>query len=335
MKHKNVVLVDFKIPPQWDFLTVLEENTHETWYVDGKMTNRYHGNLILNMIRFLLYFIFPLKVLIKKNYNRIIGWQQFYGLNYAFWKRLFHLKKTNDLTVMTFIYKKKDGLCGMLYHKYMQYVVTSRYIDRFICFSKEECRYYSELFGVDRNKFVYIPLGEGDSKSEKPVSDEGYLFAVGRSNRNYDFIVDTLSETSYRLIIVSDTYKKNDIPKNITLLQNCYGSDMLNLMSKCHCVLIPLDDLKISSGQLVILQAMSLGKPVICTNTDGIKDYVINGTTGFLVNNIKESWLEIINKLYLDTKYYDYVSRNAFDTFNKMYTRKAMFERIAKEIQKK
>lgn len=105
---------------------------------------------------------------------------------------------------------------------------------------------------------------------------------------------------------------------------------MLDLMSKCHCVLIPLKDLTMSSGQLVALQAMSLGKPVICTNSDGIKDYVINEVTGFLVDNLRESWLEIINMLYSDTKLYVKMNKESLFIFNEKYTENAMFKRIAR-----
>lgn len=298
-----------------------------------KKTNNLHNSILDNALRILYYFLFPLTIIFFRfNYDKIIGWQQFYGLNFAFWCRLFHLKKINDLTVMTFIYKRKSGLLGTLYHKYIKYVVTSKYIDRFICFAKEECKYYSDLFGVDKSKFIYIPLGISDIKKNNDISDEGFLFVTGRSNRNYDFIIDVLADTQYKLIIASDIYKRSHLPENISILHDCYGNDMLNLMSKCHCVLIPLKDLTMSSGQLVALQAMSLGKPVICTNSYGIKDYVINDETGILVDNSKELWLDAIKRLYLDVKYYRYLSDKACDVFIKKYTKNAMFTRIAKYL---
>ena len=58
------------------------------------------------------------------------------------------------------------------------------------------------------------------------------------------------------------------------MLNDCIGDDMLKIMARSHCVVIPLKDTGISSGQRVILQAMALGKPIICTDADGIRDYV-------------------------------------------------------------
>lgn len=331
---ENIILVDYKIENYSnDFVKTLTKIVGGNWVIKEKITNMLQNGIMENMLRILFYFLFPLTIVIQRsNYDKIIGWQQFYGLNFAFWCRIFHLKKVNDLTVMTFIYKKKHGFIGELYHKYMRYVLTSKYIDRLICFAKEECKYYSDLFGIDEHKFIYIPLGIRDIKVNNDTVDEGFLFATGRSNRNYDFVIETLSGTKYNLIIANDVYKRTDLPQNITLLQSCYGKDMIKMMSKCHCVLIPLTDLTVSSGQLVALQAMSLGKPVICTNSDGIKDYVKNGETGILVDNKKELWLEAIKKLYLDVKYYKYLSSEAFDIFHKKYTETSMFKKIAECI---
>jgi hypothetical protein len=48
-------------------------------------------------------------------------------------------------------------------------------------------------------------------------------------------------------------------------------------------VVVPLEDKARSVGQLTILQAMALGKPVIATRTVGTIDYVCHGVTGILV----------------------------------------------------
>lgn len=330
MHRENVVFTDFKIPTGWSFIKILESESNEKWNAYGIATNRYHGNIFLNLVRFILYFIHPfIIVLNRKKYYKIIGWQQFYSLNFAFWSRLLNLKKVNDLTVMTFIYKKKYGIIGWVYHKYMQYIVTSKYIDRFICFAKEECYYYSSLFGVNIEKFVYIPLGVGDMRMSLDTTDEGYIFAAGRSNRNYDFIVDVWANVNYKLIIACDDYNKRKLPQNVTVLSNCYGTDMLSMMAKCHCVIVPLKDLTMSSGQLVVLQAMSMGKPVVCTKSEGICDYIINNKTGFLVNNNSKDWLDALNCLN-DKDVWSQMSSYSLDLYKKQFTEMAMFKRIAR-----
>lgn len=214
----------------------------------------------------------------------------------------------------------------------MEYIVTSKYIDRFICFSRDECDYYASIFNVERNKFIFIPLGI-NPVSKVNISDDGSIFATGRSNRDYDFLVNVLKDTEYKVIIACDDYKNINVTSNIKILNSCYNQEMLNLMAKCHCVVVPLKDLNMSSGQLVVLQAMALGKPVICTNSNGIKDYVINNVTGILVNNTNEKWIKAINQIYIDSDFYKKISANSLDVFNKKYTKKAMYTRIAQQIK--
>ncbi len=326
---KNLILTDFKVDRDWPFLKILG---NQEWLGKHRATNRLHGGLFKNLARYAVYFLFPLQLVFeRKQYGKIIAWQQFLGLNFAFWCRLLHLKKANDLTVMTFIYKKKSGGGNWLYHRYISYIVTSRYIDRFICFSKEECSYYANLFGVDIGKFVYVPLGKKVSDT-LDVGDDGYIFAAGRSNRDYDFLLDTLNGTNYKCIIACDSLHLKNSPVNVSVLNDCYGDDMQRLMARCHCVAIPLRDLKFSSGQSVALQAMEMGKPVICTSSDGIKDYVQNGVTGLLVDNDKDSWLAAIDQLYAPDGCYKEMSKNAKKVYLNNFTEEAMLQRIGRVV---
>lgn len=328
---KDIILIDYDSKEESNntFILELEKIVGSEWIVKEKQTNKFHGNTFKNIIRLAWYFLFPLTIVLNRHkYNKIIGWQQFFGLNFAFFCRILHLKKINDLTVMTFIYQKKKGALGKIYHKYMKYIVTSKYIDRFICFAREECNYYASMFNIERSKFIFIPLGINPISGIK-IADNGSIFATGRSNRDYDFLVNIFNNSSYKVVIACDDYKNVNVTSNIKVLNSCYNKEMLNLMANCHCVAIPLKDLKMSSGQLVVLQAMALGKPVICTNSDGLKDYIINNVTGILVKNTKEEWIKAINKLYTDSDFYNKISKYSLDIFNKRYTKKAMYTRIA------
>lgn len=107
---------------------------------------------------------------------------------------------------------------------------------------------------------------------------------------------------------------------------------MLRRMAGCHIVTIPLMNLDISAGQLVILQAMLLGKPVICTMSNGIKDYVVDGETGILVRNDKEEWQKAVKRLYDDVEFYEEMCRKAKQAYQEHFTEKVMYERIAEMV---
>lgn len=328
-KNMNAVLVDFALKSDWEFTDVLESASSDSWEAVECRTNQYHGDKMAALMRLFWYFVFPLRIVMqRRRWNSIIAWQQFYGLNFAFWCRVLHMKKRNHLIVMTFIYKRKAGVLGQLYHHYMSFIVRSKYIDRFICFSKEECEYYPTLFNVSRQRFVYVPVGIEPIKSVE-ITDGGYIFATGRSNRDYDFLFSVLDGTDYQCQIACDTMANN--LRGFSILTDCHGNEMIKRMANSHCVVIPLKDTRVSSGQLVLLQAMALGKPVICTDADGIRDYTSKDTTIMIPNDV-DKWKDALNLLYSNENLYKKLSSESYNYFEKKYTDKVMYRNITNLI---
>ena len=72
-----------------------------------------------------------------------------------------------------------------------------------------------------------------------------------------------------KIPIVSDDYhlKGIDISANITVKKNIPYSEYLTLLENSRLVVVPLTKHVMSTGQVVILEAMALGKPVIATET--------------------------------------------------------------------
>ena len=103
-------------------------------------------------------------------------------------------------------------------------------------------------------------------------------------------------------------------------------------MARSHVVAIPLKDRNISSGQLVVLHAMSFGKPVICTKSDGIQDYV-ERTTGLLLDNTEPEWNAALKILYEDMDCYNKMSNSARAVFSSKFTYESMYNNIATLIR--
>lgn len=337
--YKNAVLVDFDVSAKWDFLQALEIASEDTWTVYRGISNRNHGNRIQRLIRYVKYFIIPLKIFfIRMQFKKIIAWQQFYGLILAFYFRIFKVKKVPKITVMTFIYKpKKTLIIGKLYERFMRYIVSSSYIERFIVFSDSERLYYSDVFGVNPEKFTVLKLGIEDVREKYPCSvvNERYFLSAGRSNRDYKFLCnawETIGEREdFHLKIICDTlHKKNT--EFITYLDNCHGEEYLKELSECYAVILPLDDVNISSGQLVMLQAMMLGKPIIVTCNNTVPDYIADEVTGLIVEKSVDELIEAINKLK-NKKIYTLLSQNARSSFENNFSLYSMGMQIGKILK--
>ncbi len=85
------------------------------------------------------------------------------------------------------------------------------------------------------------------------------------------------------------------------------------------CVIIPIKDPNISAGQLVALQALQLGKPIIATRCSGLKDYLVDGVTALVINNDIQDLHKCLEKLS-DDAFYERMSRNEIEMFHAHYS---------------
>ncbi|MBR6392308.1 MAG: glycosyltransferase family 4 protein [Eubacterium sp.] len=322
---KNVIMVDFRLPKSWAFHKELEKVTGKKWELLELVCNANHKGAVQNAIRYFKYFYLPLKILFKKNrYEYVIAWQQFFGIALAFYFRIFHIKKTPDLTVMTFIYKPKKSLFGKLYDRFMRFSLHSGCINRIIVYSKSEAKHYSKMFCLPEEMFHYISLGIDDLARIYPpeTDDEKYFISTGRSNRDYDFLEDCWQEDYPALHIICDYINKPNA-ENIVYMNNCFGLNFLNELRRCFAVIIPLSNEEISSGQLVVLQAMMYGKPVIATKNNTLFDYIDNNNDGFIIEKSSKALSETLEKLN-NPEVYSSISKNARKSFENKFSLKSM-----------
>lgn len=329
--NKNVVWCDFDPGQNWNFLKGLNEKSNLKFqteiYINNKMSTNFD-----NILRYIKYLTFSLiKVLKRKNYNCIISWQQFYGLFFAFFCRLFKVKKNATLVVMVFIYIPKKGIIGYFYKKFIRYSITSGYIDRIILNSSSEGKRYSKELSCDEKIFSFVPLGEDLKHNDMyEFNHDNILFSSGFSNRNYDFLIDILKNTNYQTYIFG---RKKIEFNNIHMSDEIVENKIESILKKARIVLVPLLENR-ESGQLTILHAMQLGVPIIATKTDCMKDYIIDGINGFLCDNKSDLWLEKINLLYENDTLYENISKQCKRIYLEKHTRYSMGKEVGKIINR-
>lgn len=329
MTEKNIILLDSAPQKEWNFSELLEERTKmpwEIWHIDSHFNDS-------GLKKKMKFFWFPIKVLRKrKDFHMILSFQQFYGLILALYCEIFHLKKKNRLFVATFIYRPKKGIVGGIYFRFMKKAVQSRYIDKIICFSSTEPKYYENLFSVKPGKFTYVSFAVGDVTpfvGNNRISDEKFILSAGKSNRDYDFLVDALKNTKYQVRILSDEYFRKDTGNNIKLYHDVFGKEYYEMLAKCFCVIVPLADTHISAGQFVFLQSMMFGKPVIVTESETVGDYIEDRINGFIIDKEKETLIRTLNELYGSTELYQEISGNGRKIYMRSYSLESMADQIS------
>lgn len=325
---KNVILLDSAPQPEWNFRELLEHETGKDWTI-WHINSHFSDSSFKKKAKF---FLFPLKVLFqRKKLDTIISYQQFYGLIFAFYCDLLHLRKRNKLIVTTFIYHPKQGWKGRLYHWFVRRAICSAALDKIVCFSSTEPAYYAELLDAPPEKFVYVPFGIGDLgrySETPPPPEKRFVLSVGKSNRDYDFLVDCLKGTSYSVRILSDTYLRKDTGSNIQVYSDVFGEDYYKMLSECYCVVVPLQDIHISAGQFVFLQAMMFGKPIIATRSDTVTDYLMDGENGFIIEKKREVLLDRLARLFHDPQLYHKMAQEGRCQFLQNYSLESMAKKI-------
>lgn len=292
----NIVLADFDCKADWKFIDGLRDETGENYTVKKLVSNKNHAGKFQNLIRYFKYFLLPLEVFVKrKRYSKVIAWQQFFGLILALYCRFFNVKDGPDIYIMTFIYNQK----GKLYESFVRYCLGCKYVKRVFVYSESEVGYYAELFGISEKMFKGIELGIDDVSDRFEIGDNGRYLTAGRSNRDYDFLLDNWDENT-GLDVICDCLNERD-RGNICFYRDVVDDRYLEMLSKCHAVVISLKDEKVSSGQLVILQAMMLRKPVICTFNSTISSYIDNYKDGLIIDKNRDSLLRAME--YVDEHY--------------------------------
>lgn len=335
-EKRNLILADFPVDDTWELKRQLDAavgRPFEVRWVEGRI----HVNRFKRMAN---YFVVPFgPFLHRRRWNIVVTWQQFYGIVFAFLSRLFGVKKTCRLVILTFIYRPKHGLAGKLYERWMRYAVNNRYVDLIVVYSRAEVERYHRLLGIDRDRLRYVPLSippeavpeEGGAAEETPIPPEPFVFAPGKSNRDYELLVEALAPMGCRMEIACDNYA-GPVSEAVTVHNRLFGARMMRFMSRCAVVAIPLKDLTISSRQLALLQAMSLGKPIVVSRSQGVADYVTHGVNALVVDNTPQAWREAVSRLLADEALRAQLSCAALDTFERNHSERAMARAIASLI---
>ena len=299
----NVVIGAMEAVPK-EFIDALSEATGLEWVAINWQSNQPRTGLVSEIKRYATYIFRPLSLVFRRDLARVVAWQQFYGIGYAFWSRLLRRPKTARLTAMTFIYKPKTGFIGKLYERFVNYALGSRYIDTITCSSSAECDRYAETFNLPRERFAFVPWCVEDRSANHPFDpsrDSGYVLASGRSNRDYPLLIEAAKGAGFRVKIIDDTLGNMSCPPNVEVLGGVWGSVTLDYLANCAVYDIPIEDPEVSAGQTVLLQAWSFGKPVVCTRGAGLSDdYIEDGVDCLLVDKDAGEMRRALERLLAD-----------------------------------
>jgi len=300
--------------------------------------NKKRCGMLGDLKRYFHYFSAPIYyVLFRRKFNYIIAWQQFYALIFCFYSNVFKLKKTNTVIACNFTYKEKAKF-KKLYYWFMKKCLEGDYLDYLHVPSREYADQISIDFGFDRKKIIVAPYGILDEYEQlkklsvpKGLKKDEYIVSIGRSNRDYDFLIDAWKNIEYKLVLISDVYKKKTDNPNVIIRNDIGGDEQYSWIVNSKAIIIPIAEEKIASGDTVLLRAMSLKKIVIVTKPSTLAEmYIENGVNGISVEKNKKQFQRVINDLLNGA--FANIGGQAREDFLQNYSREALGERIGEGI---
>jgi len=137
--------------------------------------------------------------------------------------------------------------------------------------------------GINSEMLTTVPSGLTDLP-EMGVEEEGFILSLGRlvRTKGLDYLLDAMVDVPHKLIICGkgpDTERLKRLAKKYELGDRVEFKgwveevEKVRLMSTCKFFVMPS---LFESYGLAAVELMSYGKPLICTNVDGLPDTVGN-----------------------------------------------------------
>ncbi|WP_445665949.1 glycosyltransferase family 4 protein [Fodinibius sp. AD559] len=185
-------------------------------------------------------------------------------------------------------------------------------ISRILIWSSQQRQIAIDELGIPASKVTLLRRGTDQLFWHPMESEDGAngICAVGMEMRDYPTLVEALRELHIPCHIavgaargeIFDTVKKlydiDELPEHISVGRKPY-EELRKLYASCNFTVVPLLPSDSDNGLTAILESMAMGKPVICSRTEGQVDVIEDGVTGIFVeqgnpealrNAIAELW---------------------------------------------
>ena len=221
---------------------------------------------------------------ICKRYDVVISWSDPHTLLFAALLKLTG-RRVPFVALMFWISKpKKAAILKRVYS----------HIDTIVLWTSADKDFAINTLGIPPTKIRFIPYYV-DQKFWRPMPGEGdTISSVGIEMRDYPTLIEAMRGLDIKCHIavghargrffstVAAIYNHGPLPANVTV-GKLGATELRALYARSRFVVIPLLPSESDNGLTSILEAMAMGKAVICSRTAGQRDVIQDGKTGIFV----------------------------------------------------
>jgi glycosyltransferase involved in cell wall biosynthesis len=164
-----------------------------------------------------------------------------------------------------------------------------RHTDVTLVFSKAQERYLREEVGLGEHqaRFIWDKVDHRFYSPPEAPPRDGYLLSVGREQRDYATLLDAVRPLRIPTVIVpGSTWSHRaqtplNVPDHVEIRQGLSYPALRRLYQGARVVAVPVNrGTRYAAGVNGVLEAMSCARPVIASDTPGLKGYVEDGVNG-------------------------------------------------------
>lgn len=222
----------------------------------------------------------------KADYDAVLSWSERRAYLLALLLKVSG-SKTKHIALVYWMSKPKQRLFLRYCQSHIHHIITWASVQK---------DYAINVIGIPASKitFVRYPV---DQKFWRPIQHTTTIIcSVGSEMRDYATLIKALDGLEIKCHIAAETiriiqkYKTitkkiediGELPPNITIGYKDFSS-LRKLYSSSRFVVVPLFPSDTDNGVSTILEAMAMGKAVICSKTKGQVDVLQEGKTGIFV----------------------------------------------------
>jgi glycosyltransferase involved in cell wall biosynthesis len=231
-----------------------------------------------------------LRALIKTRqtpYDLVVAWEGKNGFPYAFLRSIVG-QNSPPLIIVAF------NIRGVISHFLSLVRFGLRSVSRVVVFTPGEVEQYQRLLSLPPEAISYCPHGWYDdlwwypvkeNKSEAPARAGKFIFASGRSYRDYETLACAVEGTDVSVKVSGRTFNLAGIalPKNMETAGWLSYRDLQDYLYETQFYVVPLQPIAHAGGDSSVLHAMSFAKAVVATRAPSTETYIQHGITGLLV----------------------------------------------------
>ncbi len=151
--------------------------------------------------------------------------------------------------------------------------------------SSAEVGMIASRFRIPESRVRYVPMHSNIHSPEFIGLNDGFVLAAGRTRRDYATLLQAAPQIACPILIIAGTADSfpSPLPKDVRILRDVSRSVYLDCLRRCSLLVLPLLPTERSTGQVVLLEAMALGKPVVASRVAGTTDLIRHGRNGIVV----------------------------------------------------